>query len=92
MLELLYPVGSVYIGTMANCPLATLGVGTWVLKASDRVLQGAGTQGSVGDSISAGLPNITGWFNGYASSYTGGVFIKETMEIIFQLVVQAHIL
>ena len=34
MLELLYPVGSIYIGTMATCPLATLGVGTWTLKTS----------------------------------------------------------
>ena len=34
MLELLYPVGSIYIGTMATCPLATLGIGTWTLKTS----------------------------------------------------------
>ena len=26
LLELLYPVGSIYIGTMANCPLQTLGL------------------------------------------------------------------
>ena len=62
LLELLYPVGSVYIGTMANCPLATLGIGTWQLIASDRVLQGAGTVGSAGDTVSAGLPNIDGTF------------------------------
>ena len=29
MLNLLYPVGSIYIGTMNSCPLATLGIGTW---------------------------------------------------------------
>lgn len=34
LLELLYPVGSIYIGTMVTCPLQTLGVGTWQLKTS----------------------------------------------------------
>ena len=60
LLEALYPVGSIYIGTMATCPLATLGVGTWQLVATDRVLQGAGTRGSVGTTVNESLPNITG--------------------------------
>lgn len=64
LLELLYPIGSIYIGTMANCPLAILGVGTWQLIAADKVLQSAGTIGSVGDTVEAGLPNITGSFSG----------------------------
>ena len=34
MLELLYPVGAVYIGTMATCPLATLGIGSWEIQTS----------------------------------------------------------
>ena len=59
LLETLYPVGAIYIGTMATCPLATLGVGNWVLKASDRVLQGSGAN-TVGSTVEAGLPNITG--------------------------------
>ena len=63
LLELLYPVGSIYIGTMATCPLATLGVGTWQLVAVDRVLQGAGS-GTVGSTVEAGLPNITGTVGG----------------------------
>lgn len=58
LLEALYPVGSIYIGTMATCPLATLGVGTWVLKASDRVLQGSGMN-NAGDTVAAGLPDHT---------------------------------
>ena len=58
LLELLYPVGSIYIGTMATCPLATLGVGTWQLVATDRVLQGAGTRGNVGTTVNESLPNI----------------------------------
>lgn len=63
LLNLLYPVGSIYIGTMQTCPLQTLGVGTWQLKAADRVLQGAGTRGSVGTTVNESLPNITGEFN-----------------------------
>lgn len=57
ILEMLYPVGSIYIGTMSVCPLQTLGVGTWQLVAVDRVLQGAGTRGDVGDTINESLPN-----------------------------------
>ena len=34
ILELLYPVGAIYIGTMATCPLQLLGIGTWQLKTS----------------------------------------------------------
>lgn len=60
LLELLFPVGSIYIGTMATCPLATLGIGTWQLVAEDRVLQGAGTRGSVGNTLNESLPNIKG--------------------------------
>lgn len=63
LLELLFPVGSIYIGTMATCPLATLGIGTWQLVGVDRVLQGAGTN-SVGTTVEAGLPNIIGMHNG----------------------------
>lgn len=60
LLDALYPVGSIYIGTMANCPLATLGVGTWQLVATDRVLQGATDGSVVGNTVEAGLPNING--------------------------------
>lgn len=61
-LEALYPVGSIYLGTMQTCPLAALIPGsTWTLVASDKVLQGSGTN-AAGDSVAAGLPNITGQF------------------------------
>lgn len=60
ILEALYPVGAIYIGTMSACPLQTLGVGTWQLVAQDRVLQGAGTRGTVGTTINESLPNIIG--------------------------------
>ncbi len=60
MIDLLYPVGAVYIGTMATCPLAALGIGTWQLVSSGRVLQGVGSGQNAGDTVEAGLPNITG--------------------------------
>ena len=62
ILNTLYPIGAIYIGTMATCPLSVLGVGTWQLVAQDRVLQGAGTRGAVGTTINESLPNITGSF------------------------------
>lgn len=62
LLELLFPVGAVYFGTMSVCPLQTLGIGTWQALPQDKVIQIAGTRGSVGDTLNAGLPNITGSF------------------------------
>jgi hypothetical protein len=58
-LQTLYPVGSIYIGTMETCPFAAL-FGTWELKSQGRVLQGADNDHEVGTTIAAGLPNITG--------------------------------
>ena len=69
LLDALYPVGSIYIGTMQTCPLATLGVGTWQLVAADRVLQGAGTGGNAGDTKAAGLPNIVSSITAGAACY-----------------------
>lgn len=76
LLETLYPVGAIYIGTMATCPLQVLGVGNWVLKASDRVLQGAGAN-SVGSTVEAGLPNITGWFDIVNTTQYDGILYKS---------------
>lgn len=75
MLELLYPIGSVYIGTQATCPLETLGIGTWLLKSAGSVLQGSDSNHLPGSSIEPGLPTLT-------SSSEGGHFHnKGTMEI-----------
>lgn len=57
LLELIYPIGSIYIGTMSVCPLQALGVGTWQLVAVDRVLQGATDGSVVGTTVEAGLPD-----------------------------------
>jgi hypothetical protein len=60
LLELLFPVGAVYFGTMSVCPLQVLGVGTWQALPQDKVIQIAGTRGSVGDTLNESLPNIKG--------------------------------
>lgn len=81
----LYPVGSLYLTVNSTCPLATLISGsTWELVSQDRVLQGAGTRGTVGSTLEAGLPDHrhsmgvkpgnSGWEGGGAlngTSYTG---------------------
>lgn len=72
ILEALYPVGSLYIGKMSTCPLASLiPNSTWTLVASDKVLQGSGTY-TAGTSVSAGLPNITGTLERVVTCTSGG--------------------
>ena len=53
----LYPVGSLYIGTQATCPMATLISGsTWTLVSSGKALwTGDGTNANT--TIAAGLPD-----------------------------------
>ena len=60
LLEAIYPVGSVYIGTQSTCPMSTVMSGTtWTLVSSGKALwTGDGTNGNT--TINAGLPNITG--------------------------------
>lgn len=59
LLQTIYPVGSIYITTNNTCPLSAL-FGTWQLVGADRVLQGAGTRGTVGTTLEESLPNIKG--------------------------------
>lgn len=75
LLDTLYPVGSIYIGTMATCPLEALGVGTWTLKSSGQVLQGSDANNTAGSSVSASLPQLTANSDGDHSHNRG------TMEI-----------
>lgn len=71
-LQSIYPVGSVYIGTMETCPLAEL-FGTWEKVSSGRVLQGSDSSHAAGTTIAAGLPGIAG-----TVTYTGGVVSTGT--------------
>ena len=79
----IYPVGAIYIGTQATCPLTTLISGsTWILVSSGRVLQGADANHAAGTTIEAGLPDITGSFsiiNHNPDNHTySGAFLKAT--------------
>ena len=68
-LNTLYPVGSIYIGTQATCPLATLIPGSMWSQIQGRYLLASGTLAGTSESYSAtntvasGLPNVTGGFN-----------------------------
>lgn len=78
--EAIYPVGSVYIGTQATCPMSAF-FGTWELVASGKALwTGDGTNGN--STIAAGLPNITGsfWYDGcnVGSQHLSGAFKQGT--------------
>lgn len=73
LLEAIYPVGSIYIGTQATCPLATLISGsTWELVAQNRALWG-GDGTNANTTIAAGLPNITGSLTGAGYRTSGNV-------------------
>ena len=63
VLEIIYPVGSIYIGMTPTCPISAL-FGTWELILGGLTLQQADNINTVGTEIPAGLPNITGDFNG----------------------------
>ena len=60
ILEVLYPVGGVYIGTQNSCPMSILIPGsTWELVSSGKALW-TGTGSNANTTIAAGLPNIKG--------------------------------
>lgn len=87
VLNAIYPIGAIYIGTMNTCPLQAMGFGTWTQVSKGRVLQGSDDNHNANTTISAGLPNITGTFrSGSADSgvsrfgsdgiYVNGAFTK----------------
>jgi hypothetical protein len=59
IIQKIYPVGSIYIGVTDTCPIAEL-FGTWEKVSSGRVLQGTSGSQKAGNTVEAGLPNITG--------------------------------
>ena len=58
LLNILYPIGAIYIGVTTTCPMAQI-FGTWTKVSSGRVLQGSDASHTVGTNVEAGLPNIT---------------------------------
>ena len=68
ILESVYPVGAIYIGTQSTCPMSGLITGsTWELVATNKALWG-GDGTNANTTKNAGLPNITGTFG--ARSFT----------------------
>ena len=78
VLKAIYPVGSLYIGTQATCPMGSF-FGTWTLVSSGKALwTGTGSNGN--STIAAGLPNITGTFRGgnAGSPAASGAFVVDS--------------
>lgn len=73
LLNTIYPVGAIYIGTQSTCPMDIIMPGTtWTLVSSDKALwTGDGTNANT--TIAAGLPNITGQFRAcaYNTNWSG---------------------
>ena len=79
--DVLYPVGSIYIGVQTECPLkAVIQGSTWVKVSEGRVLQGSDSSHEVGTTIAAGLPNITGELNNTA--YVGDYYARGAFRSI----------
>ena len=77
LLQIIYPVGSIYIGITVECPISAL-LGTWEKVAEGRVLQGSDSIHEAGSTISAGLPNITGRFSAEnIGTYQTGAFAQD---------------
>lgn len=76
IINTIYPIGSIYIGIQDNCPIQQLGIGTWVLISSGRVIQGSDEEHKAGTTVEAGLPNITGTAGMYWTerNYSGAFF------------------
>lgn len=79
LIEIIYPVGSIYINTTDVNPATILGIGTWERVAQNMSLWGASADGETGTEKTAGLPNITGTLGGSIHVYgytstTNGAF------------------
>lgn len=69
LVDLLYPVGSVYIGTTATCPLASI-KGTWTLQGSGIVTSVNSNVPIKGDGKALGISNGTTEY-GLVNRYSG---------------------
>ena len=73
----IFPMGSIYMSVNDTSPASFFG-GTW-----ERLPEGyalwAASEGA-GDTIDAGLPNITGTFCGGDSDYRSGAFTKSSQN------------
>lgn len=73
LLDMFYPVGTIYQTLSVTFNPNTAWGGTWVKIEEGRFLQATETSTDVGDTVSAGLPNITGaWWGSYGESGVAG--------------------
>lgn len=88
-LYLKYPVGSIYISTNSTSPADSvanggLGGGVWERLPEGLALWTTTTEGEGGNTIEAGLPNITGYIGWEKMGYLGGassgaLYFKESI-------------
>lgn len=81
--EIIYPVGAIYLTIDRKSPAEVFG-GEWEQIAQGRTLFGAGTLNGItytaGETVNAGLPNITGTFCGGDSDYRSGAFVSSVQN------------
>lgn len=71
-----YPVGAVYISKSSTSPASLFG-GTWSAIESGYFLEATTTAGQGGQTVEAGLPNITGQAQ-MSVIYTSDLFVHDT--------------
>ena len=83
LIDVLYPIGSIYIGLQDNCPLATFGT-TWQKITDGYYLQQKLPNKNLGDLVSAGLPNIYGeYYNVRQSVYDAAHMTAPTGQLTY---------
>lgn len=88
LLDMMYPVGAIYLGTQNTCPMSIAIPGSqWTLVSSGRALwTGNGSNGNT--TIAAGLPNITGGIittnNGYISQAKANQYIYGAFSYTYR--------
>ena len=71
IVDVIYPVGSVYISTTTANPRDLFG-GTWEQIATGRTLWGASSDNELNTTVNSGLPNITGTYDPRWKDNSGG--------------------
>ena len=79
-LQSIYPVGSLYIGTTDTCPIANL-FGTWEKIEEGLCLQSVKGDQVAGETVEAGLPNITGHIYAPTNGVDGAFYANGSFNV-----------
>ena len=79
IVDVIYPVGSVYISTTTANPRDLFG-GTWEQIATGRTLWGASNDNELNTTVNSGLPNITGTYDPRWKDDSGGGIIMAAQN------------